>query len=168
MKPEDLQQIKTQYEASRGDSTALFETILAVAEQSGLEEALAGLEQWVIEKRGAWLEQHAAGLPKSGQAVADGYALFYETYLGLRLPRDGELVEATEDHIRVRWTNPCPTLEACRKLGLDTRQVCGLAYDRPVQLMLQAIDPRLRFRRNYAGLRPLAPYCEETIYLEED
>jgi hypothetical protein len=163
---EDFQLIKNHYEASHGDAARLFETILAVAEHTGLDEALAGLEQCVLEKRAAWLDLHAAELPKSGNAVTDAYTLFYETYLGLRLPQDGELVEATPERITVRWTNACPPLEACRKLGLDTRQVCRLAYDRPVQIMLQAIDPRLRFRRNYAALRPQAAYCEETICLE--
>jgi hypothetical protein len=168
MQPEDLQLIKVQYEASQGDSTGLFETILRVAQKVGLEEALAGLELCVIEKRSAWLERHAASLPDIGKAVANAFALFYEAYLGLHLPQDGELIEDEEDRITVRWTNRCPTLEACQKLGLDTRQVCSLAYDRPVQLMLQAIDPRLRFQRNYAAVRPLAAYCEETIFMEPD
>jgi hypothetical protein len=166
MQPEDYQEIKTQYEASRGDSTLLFETILAVAQRTSLEEALASLEQCVIEKRRAWLERLAASLPNSGDVLADAYALFYGSYLGLHLPEDGQLVEAGEERITVRWTNACPTLEACRKLGMDTRQVCRLAYDRPVQLMLQAFDPRLRFKRNYEALRPNTPYCEETICLE--
>jgi hypothetical protein len=36
-----------------------------------------------------------------------------------------------------------------------------------VQEVLQKLDPRLRFTRNYAAIRPYAPYCEEIIYLED-
>jgi tRNA(adenine34) deaminase len=65
----------------------------------------------------------------------------------------------------VRWRNPCPTLEACQKLGLDTQVVCKLAYEKPVQAMLSRLDPRLKFTRNYGALRPVSPYCEESIEL---
>ena len=167
MKSEYYQQIKAQYAASRGDATGLFETLLSIARDTGLEAALACLEECVIGKRTAWLERNEPGFSRTGDPVADAFRLFYETYLGLALPGDGELVEAREKVITVRWRNRCPTLEACQKLGLDTRQVCKLAYERPVQLMLQRIDPRLRFKRSYAAIRPWADYCEETIYLED-
>jgi hypothetical protein len=76
------------------------------------------------------------------------------------------VVEATHSKLVTRWWNACPTLAACQKLGLDTREVCRKAYHRPVQVFLAKIDPRLRFDRNYAVLRPHAPYCEEIITLE--
>jgi hypothetical protein len=65
----------------------------------------------------------------------------------------------------MRWWNPCPTLEACVRLGLDTRTVCRQAYHQPVQVMLSRLDPRLRFERNYEALRPYVSYCEERIVL---
>jgi hypothetical protein len=99
--------------------------------------------------------------------VLDGFRLFYERYLGLAIPRDGEIVEATPRRIVSRWWNPCPTLEACQKFGLDTREVCRRVYQQPVDAMLRRIDPRLRFRRNYAVLRPHQSCCEEIIELEE-
>jgi hypothetical protein len=165
MKSEYYRQIKAQYTASRGDATSLFETLLSIARETGLEAALACLEECVIEKRTSWLKRNVQSFERTGDPVADAYRLFYETYLRLALPQDGELVEAGEKRITVRWRNRCPTLEACQKLGLDTRQVCRLAYERPVQLMLREIDPRLCFERNYSAIRPWADYCEETIYL---
>jgi len=158
--------IREQYEASRGDSTSLFETVLALAREFGLDEVLACLEQCVIARRMAWFERNAASLPHSGDALMDGYRAFYERYLGLSLPADGEIVEASPSRIVTRWWNRCPTLEACQKLGLDTRRVCRQVYHRPVQALLERIDPRLQFDRNYASLRPAAPYCEEIIELE--
>jgi tRNA(adenine34) deaminase len=67
----------------------------------------------------------------------------------------------------IRWWNHCPTLEACRKLGLDTRQICRKVYQQPVQVFLAKLDSGLRFGRNYEALRPYTPYCEEIISLEK-
>jgi hypothetical protein len=165
MKAAALQQIQEAYDASRGDATALFTTVLAVAAEASLEEALEILEQCVVARRTAWLEQYGPSLERSGNTVTDGFKAFYGRYLGLTLPADGELVEISERRIVSRWRNPCPTLEACRKLGLDTRLVCRLVYEKPVEVLLAGIDPRLRFRRNYAALRPQTDYCEEIIEL---
>jgi hypothetical protein len=97
--------------------------------------------------------------------VTAGYQWFYEKYLHVSIPGDGELVEHTRGRMVMRWWNACPTLDACVKLGLDTRVVCRYAYHQPVQVFLNAIDPNLRFERNYTCLRPYAPYCEEIIQL---
>jgi hypothetical protein len=158
--------VKQKYEGSKGDSTELFRAILSLAEASGMDALLACLERCVIEKRLQWLDRHLSVLPRSGNPLIDGYRIFYESYLGLSLPEDGQIVEATDDCLVTRWWNTCPTLEACKTLGLDTREVCRKAYHRPVEVFLSKIDPRLTFRRNYDALRPYAPYCEETIAIE--
>ena len=158
--------IKQQYLLSRGDSTPLFETILSIARETGLDQALAYLEGCVTEKRLAWLVANLDRLDRTGNAVLDGYRLFYENYLGVSAPVDGEIIEQNERRLVMRWWNPCPTLAACQKLGLDTREVCRKAYHQPVQAFLQCIDPRLRFDRNYAALRPYQPYCEEIISVD--
>jgi hypothetical protein len=157
--------IKNLYLHSGADSTALFETILSLEKAIGLEKALAILEGCCIEKRLAWLEKNLAGLQRTGDPLRDGCHAFYESYLGVSIPGDGEIVEQSGTRLVLRWWNPCPTLEACRKVGLDTRLVCRQAYHRPVQEFLQQVDPRLRFDRNYAALRPYQTYCEELITL---
>ena len=166
--PEDCQRIREAYQASAGDSTHLFQVVLDAAGESGLEDALACLEQCVSEKRAAWMERSAGSITSSGDPVLDSFRLFYERYLGLSVPKYGEIVEAGPRRIVSHWWNPCPTLEACQKLGLDTREVCRRVYQQPVEDMLRRIDPRLRFRRNYAVLRPHQSCCEEIIELEGD
>jgi hypothetical protein len=159
------QLIKQQYRQSTGDFTPLFETILAAAEEIGLDQALAYLEQCVIEKRLAWLEKYLATFERTDNPVLDGYRLFYERYLGVATPADGEIVEQTGQKLVTRWWNTCPALAICQKFGLDTREVCRKAYHRPVQVFLSQLDPRLRFERNYEALRPYEAYCEEIITL---
>jgi hypothetical protein len=167
LRPE-FQLIKEEYEKTKsGDSTQLLRTLLSVADEIGLDQALAYLEACVIEKRLAWLDGNLERLDRTGDPVLDGYRLFFEIYLGLSTPEDGEIVEQTGGRIVARWWNRCSTLDACQALGLDTRQICKKAYHRPVQEFLSRVHPRLRFERNYEALRPYAPYCEEVITLED-
>jgi hypothetical protein len=160
--------IRQGYRNSAGDSTALFQTLLSVASEIGLDQALGYLEGCVTEKRLAWLHANLAGQYVTGNPLLDGYSLFYEVYLGVSAPRDGEIVERSDRKIVVRWWNRCPTLDACLKLGLDTREICKQAYHKPVQEFLSVISPRLRFDRNYAAIRPYQAYCEEMISLADE
>jgi hypothetical protein len=165
---EYYQCIKQAYEnPTGGDATQLLQTVLSVAKRVGLRNALACLEGCVVEKRLSWLEHNLEGLERRGDPVMNGYRLFFEVYLGLSIPEDGEIVEHSESKLVMRWWNHCPTLEACMELGLDTRRVCRQAYHRPVQEFLSRLHPGLRFDRNYAALRPHTPYCEEIITLDE-
>ncbi len=146
----------------------MLQVVLSVAAELGMDEALACLEQCVIAKRLAWLDKNLDKLDKTDDPVFDAYRLFYEVYLWVSTPTDGEIVERTESKMVTRWWNRCPTLEACVKLGLDTREICRKVYHRPVQELLSRINPKLRFERNYAHLRPYTDYCEEIIIMEEN
>ncbi len=161
------QRIKQEYINLQGDSTKLFAEILQASEEIGFDEALAYLGQCAIEKRSAWLKANLVESIHEDDPVLEGYKWFYEKYLRVSVPNDGEIVERTQKRIVTRWWNPCPTLEACKKLGLDTREVCKKAYEKPVQEFLKHIHPKLRFDRDYEKIRPHAPYCEEIIELEE-
>lgn len=161
------QRIRTQYENPHGDSTKLFQEILNISKEIGLDEALSILERCVTEKRLAWAKAHLGELKITGNPALDGYRWFYEKYLGVFIPENGEIVELSEKRIVSRWWNPCPTLEACKKFGLDTRVVCKRAYHQPVQAFLMQLHPDLRFGRNYDCLRPYTAYCEESIFLDD-
>jgi hypothetical protein len=82
MDREYSQLVRDQYESSRGDSTALFQTILSIAEEVGMKEDLECLQQCVIERRLAWLDRNVKALEKTGNPLIDGYKTFYESYLG--------------------------------------------------------------------------------------
>ena len=63
--------------------------------------------------------------------------------------------------------NFCPTLEACKILGLDTRHICKLYNEGSTNRLVKEVHPDLKFTRNYEKLRPYCGYCEEMILLEE-
>jgi tRNA(adenine34) deaminase len=64
--------------------------------------------------------------------------------------------------------NFCPTLEACKILGLDTRRVCRLYNEKSTDALVRQVDPRLTFSRNHERLRPYSEYCEESISYRDD
>jgi len=167
MEDKYYQMILDRYQNKKENFTGLFETVLAFRDEIGLEKALGYLERCVSEKRMAWLDEKLDRMERTGDAIEDGYRIFYEEYLGIAVPRDGEIVEKMEKKLVMRWWNYCPVLEACKKFGLDTRVVCKKAYHRPVEIFLSRIHPKLRFDRNYERIRPYSAYCEEIISLED-
>jgi len=167
MEEEYYRVILGKYGNKERDIDELFKAILSISDEVGLQRALGYLERCVIEKRLAWLDERLDRMERTGDVVEDGYRIFYEEYLGIGVPRDGEIVEKTDRKMVMRWWNYCPVLEACKKFGLDTKMVCKKAYHRPVEVFLSRIHPKLRFDRNYEHIRPYLAYCEEIISLEQ-
>ena len=167
MEDKYYQVILEKYRNKKTDFSELFQAILSVGDEVGLEKALGYLERCVIEKRLRWLDERVDRMERTGNDVGDAYRIFYEKYLGISVPKNGEVVDKTNKKMVMRWWNYCPVLEACNKFGLDTRVVCKKAYHKPVQVFLSRINPKLKFDRNYDSIRPYMPYCEEIITLEE-
>ncbi|MBM4457321.1 MAG: GNAT family N-acetyltransferase [Chloroflexi bacterium] len=118
-----------------------------------------------VDKWLAWWEANRQRLDLRGPLPRQAYTLVLLDYMGLD-PREVPVVYEDDRAIIWRSANFCPTLEACRRLGLDTRIVCCSATEAAVQALVARLDPRLRFSRSYAaGLRPYADYCEEQITL---
>ncbi len=167
MKDKYYQVILEKYQNKERDFGELFQAVLSIGDEIGLEKSLEYLERCVIEKRLGWLDESLDKMERTEKLVEDGYRIFYEKYLGISVPKDGEVVEKTDKKMVTRWWNYCPVLEVCKNLGLDTRIVCKKSYHKPVQIFLSRINPKLRFDRNYTCIRPYTPYCEEIITLEE-
>jgi hypothetical protein len=127
------------------------------------DTALDALNDDSAARRLRWFEEI-----KSDFAAGDSPA---ESAYRLLLRRFGAgsdelpVVARTATGIVFHSMNFCPTLEACRILGLDTRHVCRRMNERSTDALIKRIDPRLKFSRNYDKLRPYAAYCEEMIEL---
>ncbi|HYE84701.1 MAG TPA: nucleoside deaminase [Clostridia bacterium] len=80
---------------------------------------------------------------------------------------EAPVVERSDREIIFHSQNFCPTLEACKILGLDTRTICKRMNENSTDILIKQIEPRLKFSRNYEKLRPYADYCEEMISIEE-
>ena len=118
----------------------------------------------LTQKRLRWYEENKEKLVLEGSDVRRAYTLFLLRYMGLR---QEEVPIVYEDERKIVWRsrNFCPVLEACIRLGLDTRDVCRQSQEEPVQELISKISPRLRFSRNYDKIRPYSEYCEEVIEL---
>jgi len=154
------------------DFIRLFRYVIEVGKEIGEDKAWEIYERVGTQKKLKWIDENRDKIDSSKQdssksILKNAFNIFYFGYLGLKLPQDGEIVEESENKIVSRWWNPCPVLEACKALGLNTRVICKKAYEKSPQVFLSKIDPRIKFTRNYEKIRPHAEYCEETLELVE-
>ena len=116
-------------------------------------------------KRAAWIKNELKeGEVRHADLLGTAYALFLKKLCIAE--EEAPVVARSDREIVIHSSNLCPTLEACRILGLDTRRVCRLSNEGATIEMMKTIDPRLSFKRNYEKLRPYAGYCEESITLD--
>ncbi len=121
------------------------------------------IEAEVAQKRRAWFQQPDRLAARYDRPTPrQAFDLLFFEYMGLS-PRDLPIVSESETEIVWQSANPCPTLEAVKALGLDTRVVCRATTEKSTQAFLSQIDPQLRFLRSYAEIRPYAAYCREMI-----
>ncbi|MDD4312734.1 MAG: hypothetical protein PHW41_09655 [Eubacteriales bacterium] len=131
------------------------------------EAALCALNEDSIRRRTTWFEENRSRFAfLSNDPVRAAYALLLARF-GIT-PQEAPIISHDERRIIFHSQNFCPTLEACKRLELDTRFVCKYLNEDATNRLIQLIDPRLRFSRNYAYLRPYVPFCEEMIYLEDE
>lgn len=148
------------------DFIKLFKFTKKVSRFIGKEKAFSILEQFVIENRLNWIKQNYKIIKKRKGTINDAMEIFYRLNQGLDF-KDAKVVKKTDKILITRWHNFCPVLEACKALKLDTREICKKIYDRPNQIFLSRVNPRLAFRRNYKQVRPYSDYCEEIIEYKE-
>lgn len=117
-------------------------------------------------RRTKWFQENKNSFDFISQDLLDsGYRLLLERF---RIsPDEAPVIHRTDKEIIFHSMNFCPTLEACRILGLDTRYICKKLNEDSTDTLVKQIDCRLNFSRNYTKLRPYTEYCEEFINLSE-
>jgi tRNA(adenine34) deaminase len=121
------------------------------------------IETEAVRKRATWfLQQPPRPLDAPPPTPRDAYEMLFFDYMGLA---EDTVPVLSETDTEIVWSslNPCPTLEACQRLGLDTRTVCRAAYEKSTQVLVSFLDPQLRFLRSYEEIRPYAHHCLERI-----
>jgi tRNA(Arg) A34 adenosine deaminase TadA len=128
-------------------------------------KALKELEQAILKKRVDWFEKNHHRFNCSGNDLENAYKLLLAK---LEItPDQAPIVIKEKNKIVFHSKNFCPTLEACKILELDTREICKQLSENPTNEFIRKLNPKLRFDRNYTRLRPYTGYCEEMIILEE-
>lgn len=121
------------------------------------------IERELAEKRINWFRQNHPNTEKRGQpSPRKAYEMLFTDCMNLS-PDELPVVLETEKEIVWLSLNKCPTLEACKALGLDTREVCRAANEKSTQALVSELDPQLRFLRSYEEIRPHSNHCRETI-----
>ena len=129
------------------------------------DAALCALNEDSTARRTAWFLEQGDRIRRRGDndPLEAGYRLLLERFHISQ--EEAPVVFRTERQIGFHSMNFCPTLEACKILGLDTRYICKRINEDSTNRLLRLLDPRLRFSRNYEKLRPYLEYCEEMITL---
>lgn len=117
------------------------------------------------QKRITWYRENHKKI--KGKDILDkSYNLFLKK-LGLKAG-EAPVYKKSDNKLVLHSKNFCPTLEACKILGLKTEFVCKYYSEKPTDTLLKQLDKNLEFRRNYKKLRPKTSYCEEMIILNGD
>lgn len=126
------------------------------------DRMLGMLNEDSICRRTKWFHENKNSFDFLSQDLLNsGYRLLLERF---RIsPDEAPVVHKTEEEIVFHSMNFCPTLEACKILGLDTRHICKKLNETSTDTLVKQIDSSLSFSRNYEKLRPYTEYCEEMI-----
>jgi tRNA(Arg) A34 adenosine deaminase TadA len=129
------------------------------------EKKLKLLAHDLTEKRLKWFSKNCSSVTGLNKDVIDaGYRVVLKK-LGITQDQ-AEIAIRDDKSLILHSKNFCPTFEAYKILGLDTRFVCRHLTEQPTTKLLRKVNPRLRFTRNYDKLRPYSNYCEEMIILD--
>ncbi len=120
-----------------------------------------------VRRRTEWFQENKGNFDFiTDDLLHSGYRLLLERFH--ITPNEAPVIKKTDQEIVFHSMNFCPTLEACKILGLDTRYVCKRLNETSTDALLKQIDCRLKFTRNYDKLRPYTEYCEEMIYISKN
>lgn len=135
-----------------------------IDEIRGCKGDYSRIHERLSKKRLAWWKEKKEKLHLAGSLPRQAYQMVLLEYMKLK-PEEVPVVYEDEKKITWRSSNFCPTLEACKKLGIDTRIVCKEGFEESVQELANCLSSKLKFSRNYESLRPHGQYCEETFEL---
>ena len=120
----------------------------------------------LLNKRKKWFLDNKSKIDKlNGNEVEKAYKL-----LLMKLEIDeseAPIIKKSKKKLVFHSKNFCPSLEACKILGLDTRIICKEIFEKPTSEFIKLLNPKLRFSRNYDHIRPYAKYCEEIMFLND-
>jgi tRNA(adenine34) deaminase len=131
------------------------------------DETLRRLNADSTNRRTQWFRENVTDFQfiNHQDLLYSGYQLLL-TRFGIT-EEQAPVIKKTVREIVFHSMNFCPTLEACKILGLDTRTVCQAMNESSTDALIKQIDPRLKFARNYDQLRPYTNYCEEMIFIDD-
>jgi len=124
------------------------------------------LNKSIMKKRLDWFKKHSFVFKNKEKDLLEvAYELLMDK---LEItPKGAPIKEKTRKRLLFHSMNFCPTLEACKILGLDTRYICKILNEKPTNMLVKQIDERLSYHRNYEKLRQYCDYCEEMIQLND-
>lgn len=120
----------------------------------------------LTQKRIVWIREHLDEMLEKYKGLSpeeQAWRIMFFDHLGVESTRS-RMERVSDKKIRTISDSFCPYLEACKKLGLDTKIICKGLGEPGFMEMARLIHPDLRFGRDYSKLRPEHPFCIEYIW----
>jgi hypothetical protein len=120
------------------------------------------IERAITEKRTAWYEANRHQLPYETDPSLDKLTKALHLLFGSYMHADNVSYQSWVDDtqpIFTMWVESkgfCPYLEAFKRLGINARDsawLCQNVLERPCQSLVERLDPRIRFSRDYRHIR---------------
>lgn len=134
--------------------------------RSATMEDLELLREQLLAKRIEWYGKNPQFNINQQDLLSCGYELMLRK-LEIQ-SSEAPIVEKNTNKVVFHSQNFCPTLEACKILDLDTRMICRIVNEKPMDGLIKQISDQLEFGRNYEKMRPYCDYCEEMIFLTKE
>ena len=148
-------------------------------EQKAIEEKIAQLKRvrkkeltpgelasLITKRRIMWIKEHLEEMLDKYSDLnpeEQAYNIVFFDHMKI-CPEHSKMNRISLTKIRIESHNFCPYLEACKILDLDTKFVCKEIGEPSIQKMIEVINPKLKFSRNYIKIRPYnETFCEEYI-----
>ena len=140
------------YKAKVNGWMMLFRYVQEVSKEIGEEKALDILSEVQTQVDKKWFDDNATNYDLSGPPLPATYNMIFTGISGRKLT-DIKITEQTNNRIVHQFDLPCSILDACIELGLDTKIICKALHQKSANVLMQLVDPRLRFDRDYEIIR---------------
>lgn len=148
-------------------SYAIEEKLVQLRELKSGTKTFKQISDMITERRVSWINSNLREMESKYRNLSppeQAYNIIFSEHMKINRALS-KIMRLSPFFIEIHSYNFCPYLEACKKLNLDTRQVCKEINEQSIQEMGKIIYSKLKFGRDYNHIRPYKEFCREFIWI---
>lgn len=134
------------------------------------------IENKIIEKRLKWYEEYKNELDylkiEELRDIQKAFILLYGHQMEIPRKDVGTFPMYDGDQgyfiVYIQSRNFCPYLEAFKRMNIrpkDSVKLCELTLEKPCQILVDKVNPKIKFFRSYPNIRPIKDFCDERLFM---